>query len=326
MNISIVTVGGGTGGYVLLTALKHLQIKLKKEGVLLKITAVVSVADDGGSTGRLRDEFGVLPPGDLRRALVALSHDTGALRKLFEYRFSQGEGLKGHSLGNLMLTALHDMYGDYGAIRHAGKILRVHGRIVPVTLAKTRLIAQLEDGQIIQGEHNIDLPQHDPNLRIEKIWLEPIASLSTQAKAAFRSADIIILGPGDLYTSIIPNVLTKGFVEEITRAKEEGASIGYVVNTMTKHGETTGFKAQDFVRVIEDHLGSNTLTHIICNTEKPPAQLAHEYEQEHAEFVEPNISSPRIIKASLMSKTMYARHDPYAFADIIEYIIKEKVK
>lgn len=329
----VVQVGGGTGLFNALPALKQLQPLLKEKNLLLRVAAVVSVADDGGSTGRLRDEFGQLPPGDLRRALIALSHDTGAARKLFEYRFDKGSGLSGHSMGNLLLTALTDIYGDeYVAIRHAGRLLRVQGRVIPVTTEDTRLIATLEDGTIVHGETNIDIPKHNNSLRIKKLELKPKPSLFSEACAAIESANLIIIGPGDLYTSILPNLLVEGFSESVAAAKKKGGAVLYLPNTMTKAGETNNFSAKDFLAVIEEHLGQDSITHVLMNTEKPALDLLKSYAEEGADFVAPDIADDAredlvVVGAPLISKQHFARHDPNrlakAYKEIIEKLISK---
>ena len=339
----VVQVGGGTGLFNALPALKQLQPWLREKNLLLRIAAVVSVADDGGSTGRLRDEFGQLPPGDLRRALIALSHDTGAARKLFEYRFEKGSGLSGHSMGNLLLTALTDIYGDeYLAIRQAGRLLRVQGRVIPVTTEDTRLIATLEDGTVVHGETNIDIPKHNKNLRISSLALNPEPNIFSEAKAALESADLVIIGPGDLYTSILPNLLVRGFSDSLTMAKRNGGAILYLPNTMTKAGETNKFSAQDFLRVIEEHLGKDLVTHVLMNTEQPAPELLKKYVAEGAEFVAPNIeltSEPAVepksvvsaannlvvLGAPLISKQHFARHDPNRLAKAYKELIEKLI-
>src|SRR3990167_1058978 len=208
----VVVIGGGTGVFTVLSGLKEYEYEL---------SAIVTMADDGGSTGILREEFGILPPGDIRRALVALStSDNKILSDLFNYRFKEGAGLRGHNFGNLLLTALERITGSFSsAIAEAGKILSVEGTVIPVTLEKSRLMAELENGKIIKGEMNIDIPSHDGHLKIKRVWLEPNANLNAEAKRALLEADAIVLGPGDLYTSLMPNLLIKGFREALRASK-----------------------------------------------------------------------------------------------------------
>ena len=277
----IVILGGGTGTYVVLSGLrKH----------LFDLTAVVSMFDSGGSSGRLRDEFGVLPPGDVRQALLALSElplEKNNLRQLLDYRFENDSGLKGHSFGNLFLTALNNVTGKPDlAIAEAAKILDVKGQVLPVSLTDAHLCARLEDGTIIKGETNIDIRRVKPELKILDVFLDPAASLFRKAREAILEADLIVLGPGDLYTSLVPNLLVRGMTRAI---KNSQAKLVFVCNLMTKHGETDGFKVSNFVRQMKQYLGSaaSKLGFVLAhkNKEIPPKLLAR-YKQEKAMPVE----------------------------------------
>jgi len=302
----IVVIGGGTGSYNVLRGLKKYDVDL---------TAVVSMMDSGGSTGRLRDEFGFLPPGDLRRCLVALSSDTGRLRELFEYRFNKGLGLNGHSFGNLFLTVLRDLTGsDASAIREAAKILNVQGQVLPVTLTNCQLGAILENGQTIVGEKNISVPKYDPHLRIRTLFIVPKARIFKDAEEAILNADKIVIGPGDLYTSILPNIVVTGVKSALQRSKAKKI---YVCNIMTKAGETLGYKATDFIGELERYLGRGLIGIIICNDKKPPTHLLKRYAEEGAEFVEPNIHDKRVRKAEVFGGRDLARHDPEKLAHIL---------
>lgn len=311
----IVVIGGGTGVFTVLSGLKK---------YFSDLTAVVTMADNGGSTGILREEFGILPPGDIRRALIALSaSDNKILSGLFNYRFEEGSGLSGHSFGNLMITALERLTGSFAkAVEEAGKILSVRGRVLPVTLKKTSLLAELEDGEIVRGEANIDVPKYDGRLKIKKVWLEPKTSINLNAKKAILSADVIILGPGDLYTSLIPNLLVKGFKETLRRAR--GKKI-YFVNLMTKFGETYGFRASDFVNSVEKYLGKGVLDYVVINRTKPSAMRFRPYVEEKAEFVEPDTNNfpgkPMPILANLVRKSGFIRHDPEKIAKLVAMLI-----
>ena len=302
----IVVIGGGTGSYNVLCGLKKYPVDL---------TAVVTMMDSGGSTGRLRDEFGFLPPGDVRRCLIALSSDTGLLRKLFEYRFDRGSGLSGHSFGNLFLTVLRDLTGgDAAAVREAAKILNVRGQVLPVTLNNCQLGVVLENGQTVVGETNISIPRHDPRLRIRSLFVVPRARINKEAEAAILEADKIIIGPGDLYTSILPNIAVSGVKAALRKTR---ARVIYVCNIMTKAGETLGFTAVDFVRELEHYLGRGIVRDIVCNDQKPPARLLKRYAAERAEFVEPDLEESRVRRAALLGGRDLARHDSDRLARVL---------
>lgn len=302
----IVVIGGGTGSYNVLCGLKKYPVDL---------TAVVTMMDSGGSTGRLRDEFGFLPPGDVRRCLVALSSDTGLLRKLFEYRFDRGSGLSGHSFGNLFLTVLRDLTGgDAAAVREAAKILNVRGQVLPVTLNNCQLGVVLENGQTVVGETNISIPRHDPRLRIRSLFVVPRARINKEAEAAILEADKIVIGPGDLYTSILPNIAVSGVKAALRKTR---ARVIYVCNIMTKAGETLGFTAVDFVRELEHYLGRGIVRDIVCNDQKPPARMLKRYAAERAEFVEPDLEESRVRRAALLGGRDLARHDSDRLARVL---------
>jgi len=272
---NIVVIGGGTGTYTALLGLKKYPVNL---------TAIVSMADDGGSTKILREEFGVLPPGSVRPALVALSHAPQAISNLFQFRFAEGQGLNGHNFGNLFLTALTKQLGSFEkAIEEAGRILNIRGRVIPSTLENCRLMAQLENGEVVEGETNIDIPKHDGRLKIQKVWLEPVCRANPKALEALKETDVIVIGPGDLYTSLLPNFLVEGIREAVRQAPGEKV---FVCNLMTKFGETNGFSAKDFVSTLEKYIGEGALTHIIVNTKRPSPERIRKYEEAHAHFVE----------------------------------------
>jgi uncharacterized cofD-like protein len=271
--------------------------------------------DSGGSTGRLRDEFGFLPPGDVRRCLAALSRDTGLLRALFEYRFTRGQGLDGHSFGNLFLTVLRDITGsDADAIREAGKILSVQGSVLPVTISNCQLGAILENGQVVVGEKNISVPKHNPKLRIKKLFPVPPVRIYKEAEQSILAADKIIIGPGDLYTSLLSNVIVGGVKSAIHKSKARKI---YVCNIMTKKGETSGYAAADHVRELEKYLGKGAITRIVCNDKVPAAALLRKYAAEGAEFVAPDPKDRRVVKADLLGGRDLARHDPDKLARVL---------
>ncbi|MDP2709442.1 MAG: YvcK family protein [bacterium] len=260
----IVTIGGGSGSFMVLSGLKKLPVEL---------TAVVSMADDGGSSGVLRDELGVLPPGDVRQCLVALAKSSEALRELFNYRYLNG-GLKGHTFGNLFLSTLEKTSGGFDrAVKEAGQILRIKGRVLPVTLCSTRLIAELKNGKKIIGENKIYGNASDL-IDLKKLYLKPAATLNPEVKLAVSAADKIIINPGDLYSSVIPNFLVKGLAEIMRKSR---AKIIYVGNLMTKPGQTDGFTLADYVKRIETYIGRGLIGYVIYNKEKPDERLKKKY-------------------------------------------------
>lgn len=271
----IVVIGGGTGTHTVLRGLRNYADSLD-------IAAIVSMADSGGSTGRLRDEFGFLPIGDVRNALTALASEGGRqeslMRKLFLYRFEKGDGLEGHNFGNLLLTALTDILGsETAAIEAASHILQVSGRVIPVTADDSQLVAEYDDGTVVVGENNIEesFPVYD-NARIVSLHLAPSATITKEAAGAIISADMVVLGPGDLYTSVLANCVVDGFVDAI---RESNAKVVYVCNLMSKRGQTVGMNAAEHVAEIARHIG-RPIDVAIVNTDEFPADLLLKYEAE----------------------------------------------
>jgi len=264
----IVVIGGGTGTYTVLRGLKKFTSNL---------TAIVTMMDSGGSSGKLRDEFGILPPGDVRQATVALSADTSTLRKLFDYRYDKGKSLEGHNFGNLFLQALSEITGGMDkAVAEAGLILNIKGRVLPITTDDSTLVAQYENGMVVEGEGNIDEPDFDGTMRIEKIYLKPPAKPYKLSLEAIEEADLIVIGPGDLYTSLIPNLLVEGVPEAICNSKAKKL---FVLNLMTKYGQTHGFKASDCLKQIENYLG-DCLDYILINNKNLPDEILKRYQEE----------------------------------------------
>ena len=311
---NITTIGGGTGTFNVLSGLgknRHLNL-----------AAIVTVADSGGSTGELRDEFGILPPGDVRRAIVALAEDTEVVRRLFEYRFKEGRRIAGHTIGNLLLTALTDIMGDFErGIEELSEMFSVHGKVIPVTLDNVSLGVTLENGEQILGETDIDVPKHDANVPIRDAFLLGGGRLNPRAKEAIENSDYVIVGPGDLYTSIIPNLLCDGMVDAL---RGSAAKIIYVCNIMTKHGETDGFAVEDFVRVLEQYLGEGTIDYLLVNNGELRASLVRKYEAEGKAPVRlrdrPSLvrKGIKVVERDFTSETDYIRHDPRKLARTIE--------
>lgn len=311
----VVVIGGGTGNHTTLTGLK------KKD---LDLTAVVTMSDDGGSSGRLRDELGQLPPGDIRQCLVALAADDGAssqLRTLFNYRFTTGESLNGHSFGNLFLSALTEITGNAAtAIIEASRMLRIKGRVLPVTLTSSILKARLVDGTEIIGESNIDQRGESPAVPIDYIYLDPKAYAYSPVLEAIEEADAIVIGPGDIYTSILPNFLVQDVAEAINSSK--GVKV-CVCNLMTKPGESDGFKGSDFLRLVCEYLGTTRpLDYLIVNSIKLPKRLRDRYQSfgQHPVMLDREnclAMASSIIEAPLLSTGVYIRHDPDSLANAI---------
>lgn len=308
----VVVIGGGTGVFVVLSGLKEYPLYL---------SVIVATTDDGGSSGILREEFGILPPGDIRRALTALSSSAPLLSKLFCYRFKNGRGLRGHCFGNLFLTALERITGSFEkALEEAGKILGIKGRVIPVTLKSAYLFAKLENGLIVKGERNIDIPKHDGNLFIKEVFLKPEVKANKEAIKAIKNADLIVIGPGDLYTSIIPNFLVDGIKEAVKKSKAKKV---YLCNIMTKFGETNRFTAEKFLAVLERYLGRGIIDYFVVNTERPEKNYLEKYKKEKAEPVAYDkkallsFQKPKTIFAKLLRKGPLLRHHPKKLAKAI---------
>ena len=309
----VVRIGGGSGGDTLLRGLKAFP---------LDITAVFTSFDSGGSAGVLRDEFGILPPGDVRRGLLALADEGQAeiLRELFNYRFNNGHSaLHGHSFGNLFLAALSSIYGgEIEGIRKASELLNIKGKVLPVSLDKSDLHAILENGEEIVGETNIDIPKHNGDFRIQKVFLDPPANLFKETGDAIREADILVIGPGDAYTSIIPNLLVKGMTEALRESK--GKKI-VVTNLMSKWGETNGFAASDMARELLTYSGLPKFDYAVCNTATMDPKLVAAYEKEKKYPIQCDNKLPefakKVITGDFFSEADIARHDSAKIAKVI---------
>jgi uncharacterized cofD-like protein len=306
----IVVVGGGTGLSSLLRGLKEHTTNL---------SAIVTVADDGGSSGRLREEMGILPPGDVRNCLLAMADAEPLLNKLFQYRFTGDEGaLAGHNFGNLFLAAMSDVTGDFlSGIKECSRVLAVRGQVLPSTLGEVYLEAKYTDGSTIRGEHRI--PQ--PGKQIERVSLVPAdAEPLPEALEAIAQADLIVLGPGSLYTSIIPNLLVGGITRALVRAK---APKVYVCNVMTQPGESEGYSAPQHVEVLVKHSHRRIIDYVLLNSDLDlPQELLEKYKLEDSYPVEPKAEEIRKlgytpIEAPIISKVDLLRHDPIRLAQAI---------
>jgi uncharacterized cofD-like protein len=330
----IVVIGGGTGTYTVLSGLKEYNCIL---------SAIVSTADDGGSTGVLRDELGVLPPGDIRQALVALSDEESILRELFSYRFSDGS-LKGHSFGNLFLSALEKVTGSFDrAVLEAGKILAIHGQVIPVTRGDMHLRAETMDGVHIKGESAIDEYIWSDSSHIKSMSLAEPCELHPLAVQAIKQADLVVIAPGSIFTSIIPTVLVQGMQAALRTTK---APIVYIANLMTEKGQTGSYYVQDFACLIEQYLGLGVIDYVVYNSKAPDAPLLERYKKEMEripvrldrrrlknltyKLIGANVLSkkPPVLTSSssdALAKTRtYIRHNPFKLADILYAIMVMK--
>jgi uncharacterized cofD-like protein len=321
----VTVIGGGTGTYVVLSGLKPYDINL---GV------IVSMMDSGGSTGRLRDQLGVLPPGDLRQCLVALSEAPLLWRQLFLYRFASGD-MQGHNFGNIFLSTLEKVATNYDqVIKHASFILKTKGEVIPVTFAKTNLCVQYNNGKIIKGEGKIDEDNYEKS-RIKRAFLEPKASANPKAINRLKKSNYIIIAPGDLYTSIIPVLLVTGVKKIISRLP---AKIIYVMNLMTKSGQTSNYSAQDHLYDLEKYLGRH-IDVVVLNKEKIAPEILKWYSKNQEKAVKldkaPKIKA-QIIKANIIDNVIthqnkadkltrsILRHHPKKLAQVLIKLIYGK--
>lgn len=318
----VVVIGGGTGLSVLLRGLKEYTSN---------ITAIVTVSDDGGSSGRLRDDLGILPPGDIRNCLVALADAEPLMKSLFQHRFKQGD-LSGHNFGNLFIGALAEVTGDFEeAVRQSSKVLAIRGKVLPSTTRSVVLVGTMADGSQVRGETSIA----SSGKRIRRVELDPHrVSPPPEALTAIDEADIIVLGPGSLYTSVIPNLLVNGLPQAIRRSK---ASRIYVCNIMTQPGETLGFSAADHLQAIIDHAGPGLVEHIVVNTGAIPEPILQRYRSQGAEPVlldrrRLQALGVKIIEGDLVATDVetnrtpdaeYVRHDSRRLAALIMEALPE---
>ena len=315
----IVAVGGGTGLSMLLRGIKN---------ITNNVTAVVTVGDDGGSSGRLREEMGVLPPGDIRNCIAALADDEDLVTKLFQYRFKTGEGLEGHSFGNLFLTALCAITGDMvRAVKESSNVLSIRGRVLPSTLDDMKLVAEMQDGRIIHGESNIP----EAHGKIKRLFTDPQNCRALpDVITAIKEAELIILGPGSLYTSVIPNLLIREISHEI--AKSNAKKI-YVCNIMTQPGETDGYSVCDHINAIMKHAGSKNVIDAVLVNDFMPSNLAKKYQMSGSHPVKLDFDNLKKLGVKLVtrkliedSKEGLVRHSSNRVARAIYYWFRKEHK
>jgi uncharacterized cofD-like protein len=309
--MKITAFGGGTGLSALLRGLK---------GYTEHISAIVTVADDGGSSGMLRQDLGILPPGDIRNCILALANVEPLMEQVLQYRFKEGS-LKGQSLGNLFIAAMTDLCNGFEqAVKQMSNVLAVTGRVLPVTLSNISLCARLENGTFIHGESRIPQIQMEQNSQIsEVLLLPPDARALPEALEAIAEADVIVIGPGSLYTSIIPNLLLPEISDGIRKSRAKKI---YAANIMTQPGETTGYSLEDHVKAIRRHAGDGLMDAVIVNHGKPPEQLLERYRQDGSEPVYhtggQQILGIPVISGDLLDYSKeYIRHNPSKLARLV---------
>ncbi len=311
----VVAIGGGTGLSMLLRGLKKMP---------LDITAIVTVADDGGSSGMLREELRIPPPGDIRNVLVALSETEPMFEKLLQHRFENGNGLSGHSLGNLLIAALTSITGDFAkGIRELSHILKVKGKVLPAANQSIVLGAIMSDGSIVEGESQIP----KSNKQIGRVFLEPedIEALP-ESLQAIRQADLIVLGPGSLYTSVLPNLLVPQIAQEINRAKAKKV---YICNVMTQKGETDDFTASDHVKVLMNYMAEDALDHVIVNNKTIPKHILARYADEGAKPVVHDKKKLKALGLDMISDRIIKydqsviRHDEKVLTELLMTLLKK---
>ncbi len=320
----VVTLGGGTGNFTVLRGLKHSNLDL---------SAVVSMADDGGSTGILRDELGVLPPGDVRQCLVALSTSSRLMRSLMNYRFDNG-CLQGHSFGNLLLSALEKVTGSFEkAVEETGKILAIRGKVLPVTTNQVRLHMIMGNGSLLRGESQILLSKKSL-VGFKSLYLEPFPKVNSSAIDEILNADLVVFGPGGLYTSLIPLLLVDGVSKALRETKAKKV---FIVNLMSKKIQTPGFKVSHYLNEIKRFIGKDVFDHIIINSNLPSEELLNRYSEE-GEYIENDLKGdPRIVFADVLDQevTEYSgvdalaktraliRHDPKKLAIVLTRLMED---
>ena len=320
----IVAIGGGTGLSTMLKGIKK---------ITNNITAIVTVGDDGGSSGKLREELGVLPPGDIRSCIAALADDEDLVAKLFQYRFKDCAGLSGHSFGNLFLTAMCSITGNMvKAVQESSKVLSIRGRVLPSTLDDMRLVAEMADGSIIKGESNIP----ESGKKIKRLFTEPLNCKPLEdAILAIHDADLIILGPGSLYTSVIPNLLINDIAKAVNNSKAKKI---YVCNIMTQPGETDGFSVSDHIKTLIKHAKYDKIIDAVLVNTELPVELIQPYKDAGSEPVEVDTAEVKKMGIEVVQKNLIAdkrfedghssfvRHSPGRLARVIYYWYRKREK
>ena len=319
--INITTIGWWNGSYWLLSSIR--------DNDDYNISAIISMSDSGWSTWILREEFWILPPGDVRRAVMALSREHEVVKQLFNYRYDKECSVWGHSLWNLIITAMADITGSFDKwLKQVSKMFKVKGRVIPVTLELSNLNVKLEDGTKVEWESNIDVWLNEKSSTIKKAYLTPDVEANPKAIKAIEKSDFIIISFGDLYTSIVPNLLVKGIKEAIAANKK--AKVIYFCNLMTKPGETTDFEAVDFVNVVEKYLWKDILDYVVVNDGYISEKMAEKYKslekkkpvkvKSHKFF---RAKSYKVIEADLLHESDWVRHSYDKIAKVIKDIIKK---
>lgn len=329
----IVTIGGGTGHFTILSGLRDLSVHT---------SAIVTMADDGGSTGRLRDSMGVLPPGDVRRCLVALSKEREVLRQLFGYRFDSG-AMDGHSLGNLFLAALEKITGSFGkAAEEAARVLNVAGAVLPVTEEQVHLKIELNDGAVFEGQHKLNDDEHVRSVGLKRVSLvESGVRAYPPAVTAIREANMVVIGPGDLHDSIMPNLLVP---EIATALQETAAKVVFAANLTNKKGQTDGYTIDTYVSAINELIGSERVDVVLGNNRAPHPKAAARYERQEGAGMLVNCSKdegegrytlvcqdvladhvPDQVEHDTIADTRsFIRHDPHKLAAALMEVLKDK--
>lgn len=315
MNKKVVVLGGGTGLSTLLKGLKMFPVD---------ITAIVSVSDDGRSTGRLRDEFNIPAVGDVRQVLVALSETEPLVEKLLNYRFNTTSDLNGHTVGNLLLTAASNITGNMSdGVEALSKVLNLRGKVVPLTEDNVTLMGRMEDDSIIEGEHNIT----ESDKKIKEVFYKDTPEINSLALKAIREANLIILSMGSVFTSIVPNLICKSVIDEIDKSN---ANIIYVCNMMTQPGETDGFKVSDHISLLNSYLGTKKIHTVLVNNKNIPKKLLDKYaneEQKDQVIVDfENLTDTKVIASNFFQlQNNMIRHDSLKLSmAIFSYLLSEK--